>query len=147
MGGELAASIRSVTVAKEQGVPVVVSKASSDRMATILLKVGADKIVDPEEEGGERSARILMSTVFKDFYKIDDNMYMIEMHPKSEWIGKDLVELDLRGKMSINIVGIRQKGKPWHFVDPKTPFSNEDILLIVTEKGNLKGKLEAFFDA
>ncbi|MCR4685939.1 MAG: NAD-binding protein, partial [Lachnospiraceae bacterium] len=57
MGGNLAASIMSVTVAKEQGVPVVVAKASTDRMASILLKVGADKIIDPEGEGGMRSAR------------------------------------------------------------------------------------------
>ena len=139
MGEQLAPSIMSVAVAKEQGVPVVVSKACSDRMASILLKVGADKILDPEEEGGRRSARILMSTVFKDFYSIDDNMCMIEMIPKSEWIGKDLVELDLRGRMNLNIVAIRQKGKLWKFVDPRIPFTKDDILLIVTEKENMKG--------
>ena len=146
MGGELAASIMCVAVAKEQGVPVVVSKASSDRMATILKKVGADKILDPEGEGGVRSARILLSSVFKDFYKIDDNMYMIEMSPKSDWIGKDLVELNLRSKMNLNIVGIRKKGSHWHFVDPKVPFEEDDILLIVTEKGNMKIRMDEFMD-
>ena len=136
MGGDLAASILSVTVAKEQGVPIVVAKASSDRMATILKKVGADKIIDPEGEGGARSARIMLSSIFKDFYELDENMYMIEMFPKNEWIGKDLVELDLRGRMNLNIVAVRTKGTPFHFVDPKIPFTKEDILLIVTEKGN-----------
>ena len=146
MGAELAASIMCVTVAKEQGVPVVVAKASSDRMATILKKVGADKILDPEGEGGVRSARILLSSVFKDFYKIDDNMHMIEMSPKSDWIGKDLVELNLRSRMNLNIVGIRKKGSHWHFVDPKVPFEEDDILLIVTEKGNLKVRMDEFMD-
>ncbi len=141
MGGNLAASIMSVTVAKEQGVPIVISKASSDRMATILKKVGSDKIIDPEGEGGARSARIMLSSIFKDFYELDDNMYMIEMLPKNEWIGKNLIELDLRGKMNLNIVAVRTKGKPLHFVDPKTPFTKDDILLIVTEKGNIKGQL------
>ncbi len=137
MGSNLAASIMSVTVAKEQGVPIVVAKASSDRMSAILRKVGADKILDPEGEGGARSARILMSSLFKDFYELDENMYMIEMLPKDEWIGKDPIELNLRGKMNLNIVAVRQKGKPWHFVDPKTAFTKDDILLIVTEKGNI----------
>ncbi len=146
MGAELAASIMCVTVAKEQGVPVVVAKASSDRMAKILKKVGADKILDPEGEGGVRSARILLSSVFKDFYKIDDNMHMIEMSPKSDWIGKDLVELNLRSRMNLNIVGIRKKGSHWHFVDPKVPFEEDDILLIVTEKGNLKVRMDEFMD-
>lgn len=141
MGGDLAASILSVTVAKEQGVPIVIAKASSDRMAIILKKIGADKIIDPEGEGGARSARIMLSSIFKDFYELDDNMYMIEMAPKAEWIGKDLIELDLRGKMNLNIVAVRRKGSPLHFVDPKTPFTKDDILLIVTEKNNIKGKL------
>ena len=141
MGGDLAASILSVTVAREQGVPIIIAKASSDRMAVILKKVGADKIVDPEGEGGARSARIMLSSIFKDFYELDDNMYMIEMAPKAEWIGKDLIELDLRGKMNLNIVAVRRKGSPLHFVDPKTPFTKDDILLIVTEKNNIKGKL------
>ena len=141
MGGDLAASILCVTVAKENGVPIVISKASTDRMASILKKVGADKIIDPEGEGGARSARIMLSSIFKDFYELDENMYMIEMAPKNEWIGKNLIELDLRGQMDLNIVAVRSKGKPFHFVDPKTAFTREDILLIVTEKGNKKWKL------
>ena len=84
MGRNLAASIMSVAVAKDQGVPFVVAKTSTDRMASILTKVGADKIIDPEEEGGLRSARILMSASFMDFFEIDENMYMIEMKPKRE---------------------------------------------------------------
>ena len=141
MGGDLAASILCVTVAKEQGVPIVISKASSDRMASILKKVGADKVIDPEGEGGARSARIMVSSIFKDFYELDENMYMIEMAPRPEWIGKDLVELNLRGNMGLNIVAVRSKGKHFHFVNPKAKFNKDDILLIVTEKGNKKLKL------
>lgn len=141
MGGDLAASILCVTVAKEQGVPIVISKASSDRMASILKKVGADKVIDPEGEGGARSARIMVSSIFKDFYELDENMYMIEMAPRPEWIGKDLIELNLRGNMGLNIVAVRSKGKPFRFVNPKSVFTKDDVLLIVTEKGNKKLKL------
>ncbi len=138
MSGDLAASIMSVTVAKELGVPVVVAKAATKRMEVILKKVGADKIIDPEGEGGIRSAQILLSSNFKDFYALDDNMYMIEMAPLNEWIGKDLIELDLRGRLNLNIVAIRRKGELLRFVDPKKKFEKEDILLIVTEKKNIK---------
>ncbi len=137
MGRELAASILSITIAKEEGVPLVVAKTSSDRMATILKKVGADKILDPEEEGGARSAKILMSSMYRDYYELDSNMSMIEMSPRNEWIGKDLIELDLRGRLNINIVAVRKKGKSMHFVDPRKPFEEDDILLIVAEKGKM----------
>ena len=138
MGSDLAASILCVTIAKEQGVPIVISKVSSGRMASLLKKIGADKVIDPEEEGGARSARILLSSGFKDFYELDENMYMIEMDPRPEWIGKNLIELNLRSNLGLNIVAVRSKGKPFHFVDPKAAFTKDDILLIVTEKGNRK---------
>ncbi len=138
MGHNLAASIMSVAVAKEQGVPLVVAKSSSERMTSILRKVGADKVIDPESENGERSARILMSAVFKDFFELDSNMYMIEMRPKKEWIGKDLTELELRKTHNLNVVAVRGTGTNWHFVDPKKPFSTESSLLVVMEKKDME---------
>ncbi len=138
MGGNLAASILAITVAKEQGVPLVVAKTSSDRMTTILKKVGADKILDPEGEDGIRSAKILLSSSFKDFFRLDDNMYMIEKAPKKEWIGKNLIELDLRKKSYLNVVAVRKSDQLWHFVDPHEPFEHDDYLLIVIEKQHMK---------
>ena len=137
MGDNLAASIMSIAVAKEQGVPLVVSKSSSERMSSILLKVGADRIINPEGEGGTRSAKILLSSSFKDFFKIDDNMYMIEAHPKPEWIGKNLAELDLRRKCNLNVVAIRDEGKPWSFVNSTTPLDDKCLLLIAVEKQHM----------
>ena len=138
MGRNLAASILSIAVAKEEGVPLVVAKSSSERMSAILLKVGADKIIDPEGEGGARSARILISSSFKDFFRLDDNMYMIEMEPKKEWLGKTLIELGLRKKWNLNVVAVRKKGELWHFVDPAVPFADDCVLLIVMEKKHMK---------
>lgn len=137
MGRSLSASIMSVAVAKEQGVPVVVAKSSSERMSAILLKVGADKILDPEGEGGMRSARILLSQSFRDFFELDENMYMVELIIKKEWIGKNLIELDLRHKMNLNVVATKEAGNPWRFVDPNTPFTSESVLLVVMEKKDM----------
>ncbi len=138
MSDDLAASIMSVTVAKEQGVPLVIAKASTERTSSILLKVGADKILDPERDGGFRSANILMSSLFRDFYELDSNMYMVEMNPRKEWIGKNLLELDLRGSMNLNVVAEKEKGGHWHFVHPTDTITEQTILLIVIEKKDVK---------
>ena len=56
VGRNLEASIFAVSVAKEQGVPLVVAKSDSPRMSAILRKIGADKVIIPEEYatvGGE----------------------------------------------------------------------------------------------
>ena len=132
--GNLAAAIMSVAVAKEKGVPLIVAKTSSDRMSSILLKIGVDKILDPEGEGGMRSARILLSKSFKDFLEIDSNMYIVEMYVKDEWIGKNLIELGLRQKHRMNVIAVREKGQKWCFSSPQEPLHKDMVLLIAMEK-------------
>ena len=61
MGRNLEASILAVAVAKELGVPLIVAKSSSVRMSSILRKVGANRVIVPEEYAGMRSASMLIS--------------------------------------------------------------------------------------
>lgn len=138
MGSNLAASIMCVSVAKEQGVPLVIAKSDSNRMASILKKVGADRVIDPEEEGGARSARILVSSYLNECFKLDENLNLLEMVPMSEWVGHSLNELDLRKTMNINVVAMRKKGGLWHFVEPDVILEEDMNLLIVMERETLK---------
>ena len=137
MGGNLSASILSVSIAKEKGVPVVIAKASTARMKMILQRVGADKIICPEEEGGVRSARILTSQFIRDYFEIDDNLCMIELEPKKAWIGKDLIELNLRKKYNMNVAAIKTNGGKWTYVDPSHKLREDNLLMIIIEKDKI----------
>ena len=88
MGESLEASILSVAVAKEQGVPLIVAKSSSARMSSILRKVGANRVIMPEEYAGARSAAMLVSESVLDYFELGSRLSMIEMAPLNEWIGK-----------------------------------------------------------
>ena len=114
------------------------AKSSSERMSSILLKVGANRIVDPEGEGGNRSARIIVSSSFNDFFQLDENMYMINIRPKKEWIGKNLIELNLRKKWNLNVIAMRKEGQLWQFIDPSMPITEDLDLLLVMEKKYMK---------
>ena len=70
MGESLEASILSVAVAKEQGVPLIVAKSSSARMSSILRKVGANRVIMPEEYAGARSAAMLVSESVLDYFEL-----------------------------------------------------------------------------
>lgn len=137
IGNNLAASITVVSVAKEQGVPLVIAKSSSEHMSSVLMKVGADRIIDPEGEGGMRLARILISSSFKDFYEIDENMYVIETQAKKEWVGKNLVELELRKSMNVNVIAVKEPDHHWHFVNPKASLTADSVLLIAVERKDM----------
>ena len=138
MGAALGPSIMSVVVAKEQGVPLVVAKASSERMASILKKVGADKVINPEAETGVRSAKILTSSTFLDFFSVDENLCLIEMRPKKKWVGKSIKELELRNQCNINVVALKENSKSWMYVDPNRPLTADTKMLVALEKKDLK---------
>lgn len=135
MGRNLAASIMAVAVSKEQNVPLVVAKSSSERMTSILKKIGADKVIVPEEESGMRSARILASDSVLDYFQVDDNLCMIEINPHPDWIEKTPVELNIRKHYDINIVAKQDDpGGRWELINPNEKLSATCRLLIVLER-------------
>ena len=138
MGSDLTASIMTVMVSKEEGVPCVIAKAADERMGDILKKVGADRIIFPEEETGMRTARKLVSDSFLEFFDIDDNLCLVEIKPKPEWIGKNLIELQLRDKYHVNVVAIKDESEMRSFIDPKRPLEDDTQLLVIVEKEDLK---------
>ena len=138
MGSDLTASIMSVMIAKEQGVPLVVAKAADHRMGQILTKIGADKIIYPEEETGFRTARSLIMDNFLEFFDIDDNLCLLEIKPKPEWIGKNLIELNLREKCKVNVVAVKDHSEMRSFIDPRRPLEEDTELLVIIEKADLQ---------
>ena len=137
MGASLAPSVMCVMEAKNQGVPFVMAKALSTQMGTILKKVGADQVINPEAETGMRTARALASPTILDLFDVGDNLCMVEMVPEKKWIGKNLLELNLRQKRGINVVAIKEDGKTWSFVDIHHPIPENATLLVVMEKEHL----------
>ena len=137
VGSDLAASIMAVMVSKEEGIPTVIAKAANERMGEILKRVGADKIIFPEIESGEREARTLLSDNVLEFFEIDRNICLIEFKPRQEWIGKSLRELRLRDREHINVVAVKSHHEMRAHIDPDKPLEKDTILLVVTEKSNL----------
>lgn len=138
MAGNLSASIMSVAVANELKVPLIVAKSSSERMTSILKKIGADKVIVPEEYSGEQSARILASDTFLDYFKVDENLCIVEMLPLQKWVGKNMVELNLRKNYKINVIAYKNHNTGhWKILDPIEPLDAETELLIVLEKSQL----------
>ena len=139
IGSSLEPSIMSVNVAKELGVPSVIAKVSSERMASILLRVGADRVINPEEEMGVRSARKLVSPSFLEYFELDEELCLVEVKAKDKWVGKSMKELDFRKQYHANVVSVREENVRWSFVDPDKPLKENSILLMMTNKKNLKG--------
>ncbi len=137
MGQNLEASILSVVVCKELGVPKIVAKSSSKRMAAILRKVGADTVIMPEEHAGMRSAAMLVSDAMLDYFQVDNNLCLIEMRPLEHWVGKSPAELNLQTKFHINVVAEKSESSSWVLADSEHPLAEKTELLVAVERKNL----------
>ena len=136
MANNLEASVMAVTLCKEIGVKTVIAKSANEMHQKILTRVGADKVVFPENESGIRLAKNLLSSGFVDMVSLAKNVSMIELDTKPEWIGKNLIELNLRKKYSINVVAVRKGDMVSVDIDPYEKLEEDDKLIVIanTEK-------------
>jgi trk system potassium uptake protein TrkA len=74
MATNLDANVMAIMLCKELGVKTVIAKCSDDMQGKIFTKVGADKVVIPEREGGVRLAKNILSSGFVDVMELSDDV-------------------------------------------------------------------------
>ena len=138
MANNLEASVMATMLCKEMGVKTVIAKCSSEMNCKILSKVGADRVVFPENESGIRLAKNLLSSSFMDIIELSKDVSMVELDVRPEWNGKNLMELNLRQKFSINVVAIIQDKKIITSIDPAEPLNTTMRLIVIANISKLK---------
>ena len=138
MANNLEASVMATMLCKEMGVKTVIAKCSSEMNCKILSKVGADRVVFPENESGIRLAKNMLSSSFMDIIELSKDVSMVELDVRPEWNGKNLMELNLRQKFSINVVAIIQDKKIITSIDPAEPLNTTMRLIVIANISKLK---------
>ena len=128
----------AVTLCKEAGVETVIVKCGNEMHQKILSRVGADKVIFPEKESGTRLAKNLLTSGFSEMIELSDDVSMVEINIKDEWVGKTLIELSLRKKYSINVVAIRSGDKISTTVDPSLPLEEGAELIVIAHTSKLR---------
>lgn len=138
MANNLEASVMAVMLCKEVGVNTVIAKCANEMHKKILSKVGADKVVFPEYESGIRLAKNLLSSGFVDVIELSNDVSLIELEVKSEWVGKTLIELNLRKKYSINVIAIRHGNNLETNIDPTINLTKDMRLVIIINTSKIR---------
>lgn len=138
MATHLEASVMATMLCKEIGVPTVIAKCASEMNCKILKKIGADRVVLPESESGIRMAKNLLSSGFVDIIELSRDVSMIELDVRPEWEGKNLIELDLRKKYSINIVAVVENGNVSANIDPEQSLRGSMKLIVMANPARLE---------
>ena len=107
ISSDVRASIMATVMAKEMGVPKVVCKAKDELQAKVLYKIGADKVVFPERDMGIRLAYNLASENILDQINLDPEYSIMEIVTPQNWVGKTIIELNLRAKYDITVLAVK----------------------------------------
>ncbi|AKM18366.1 TrkA family potassium uptake protein [Anoxybacillus geothermalis] len=108
IGDNIQASILTTLILKELGVNHITVKATNDYHEKVLKKIGADQIVHPERDMGERIAHNLISNNVLDYLELSDKYSIVEIVASERLDGHSLLELDIRARYGINIVAIKR---------------------------------------
>ena len=129
IGTDIEASILVTVMLKELGAKQVVCKALSALHARVLERVGADRVIQPEKEIGQRLGR----TNVIDYIGFSDDFSILEIKTPRSWIGKTIGQLGVRARYGINVLAIRHGEGGVTDVTPGADglISENDLLVIL----------------
>jgi trk system potassium uptake protein TrkA len=137
-GLNLEASVVITTRLKLGGCPRVVARAADDLQATILTRLGADRVVLPEQEMGERVARNLTHPNVLDYLSLTPDYRVVEVHAPEFLHGRSLRQLDLGSRSGLNVMAVRGPDGVEVPPHPDRRIEPGDVLVVVGPVESLK---------
>lgn len=133
-------SILITLLLKEMGVGHVISKARNEVHMRVLDKIGADKVVFPEHEMGERLAQVITMKNVLDYLELSQDYSIMEIKAPKAWCGKTLIDLDIRAKYNITVIAVRDNHTQELTITlgPRFIIKNTDILIVLGANADIE---------
>lgn len=108
MGSNMQASILTTLICKEQGAPYIVAKANSRKHKAVLTKIGADLVVEPEEEIARKMAIQFAFPRLNDMMELSANFTIAETEVPERWYNRNLIDIDMRRRYGITLLIVKR---------------------------------------
>ena len=141
IGDNFQGSLETTCLLKELGAKKVVSRAARNVHAKFLLRNGADEIVYPEKQLADWTAIRYTADHILDYIELDSNHAIFEIAVPEKWIGKTVIEADVRKNHGINIMAIKRNGTMNLNFAAETKFEEGDTILVLGDNKNLQKSL------
>lgn len=109
IGSNFQSSLEITSQLEELGAKYVVCKANRDIHAKFLLRNGADEVIYPDRDIAEKVAKRFSANNVFDYIELTDTYSVYEIPPLRSWIGKTIIESNIRPKYHISILGIKNR--------------------------------------
>lgn len=131
-------SILITVLCKEAGVPLVIAKAVDDLHAKVLRKVGADQVVFPERDMGQRVARALDTPNILELMELSRDHRIAELIAPDRWCGRTLLDINVRRNYGLSVIGIRRGDEFLASPGAETLVQHGDVLLVLGKSGDIE---------
>lgn len=144
IGENFEAAALTTIILKQMGVPKVIARATTGVRADILRRIGADDIVNPENESAERWQSRLAAPAIIDRRELAEGFSLVQLAAPESFVDKTLEQLELRKKYRVNVIAIKRQTeengkdgakKTGHIVlsvpMPDTMIQQNDVLMII----------------
>jgi trk system potassium uptake protein TrkA len=133
LGENISQSLLATLHVKELGARNVIVKGVTKEHGKILEHLGVDRVVFPEEEVARELADRMTWPNVLDYLPIDPEYSVAEVAMPSSLSGKTLAEANLRSRIGVHVMGLKDvmKGKFEMFPDGKTKLLEDQVLLVV----------------
>ena len=138
ISNDFQSSLETTYLLKELGATFVVARAERDGQERFLLRNGADKVVYPEKQIAKWAAIRYSSYHIIDYIELDENNSLYEVDVPEEWIGKSIINLDIRRKYNLTVIGIKKNDVMNFTILPETVLTKDMNLLVLGEYKALK---------
>ncbi len=133
ISNDFQSSLETTSLLKEMGAKFIVSRAERDGQEKFLLRNGADKVVYPEKQIARWAAIRYSSLQILDYIELDEKHSLYEVSVPESWIGKSVIQLDVRRKYDLSIIAVKKEGDMNFLVTPDTTLTEGSSLLILGE--------------
>ncbi|QGG52373.1 potassium channel family protein [Lysinibacillus pakistanensis] len=137
IGIDMQSSILTVSLLKELGIKKIIAKALGKRHGQVLDKVGADWIIYPERDMGERVANQLLSPNMLNYIELSKEYSIEEIMIPSKMAGQNLRDLDIRAKYNVSVIAIVRGGNITISPSPEQIIEDKDILVMIGHRKDL----------
>ncbi len=137
IGEQLDISILTTLTVVSLGVKRVIAKATTPEQGAVLEKLGAE-VVYPENDMAIRLSKKLTSGSLIEYLSLSGEIEISEIKITDKLIGKSLIEADLRGKFSINVIALESGEKTEIALNPNYIFAEDDIIVIIGKSTDIR---------
>ena len=129
VGSSIEASVLITANLVDLKIPQIWAKAISQSHGKILARIGANHVIYPEAEAGERVAHLVSGRML-DFIEFDDDFAIVKMYPPKSIRGVPLSESLVRRKYGVTVVGVKSPGKDFTYAENSTVVTNHDLIIV-----------------